>query len=176
MKFKSLKKYFLKKQIERQLNEVIPKSNSSGFKTVGVLINIEEFDKPEVFFGLIKALEILNKDLKLIFYREEKRNVPTFEQNKFSSKDFAWNGVVKKPAVDEFLDKEFDIFIGYYSIKNPYLDYVTSKVKSPLKIGFQGADKRLLDIIFNIKINDYAVFEQELVKYIGIFKNKKASL
>ena len=172
MNFKFVKKYFLKKQIEKLLKEPFPKNEISNFKTVGVLVNAEEFDDTELFSGLIEALKILNKDLKLIICKEEKRNLPTFEQNKFSSKDFTWNGTLIKPAVQEFLDREYDIFIGYYSKKNPYLDFVTAKAKSQLKVGLQGADKRLFDIIFKIEIKLYAVFEQELAKYIQIFKNK----
>lgn len=173
MIFKTVKKYFLKKHIEQHLKEASQKSQSSGFKTVGVLVNAEEFENTDAFLGLMKALEILNKDLKLIIYREEKRNLPTFEDNKFSSKDFTWNGILNKPGVEEFLDREYDIFIGYYSKKNKYLDYVTSKAKAGLKVGLKGSDKRLFDIIFKIDINQYPVFEQELAKYIRIFKNKK---
>ncbi|MCR9182402.1 MAG: hypothetical protein NXH73_05700, partial [Flavobacteriaceae bacterium] len=88
MNFKALKKYFLKKQIEKHVKEPFSKNEIIGFKTVGVLVNAEEYENTESFTGLIEALKILNKDLKLIVYREEKRNVPTFEQNKFSSKDF----------------------------------------------------------------------------------------
>lgn len=173
MNFKSVKKYFLKKHIEKHLKDPFPKNEISDFKTVGVLVNVEEFENTDLFSGLIEALQILNKDLKLILYREEKRNLPTFEQNKFSSKDFSWNGILNKPAVEEFLDRDYDIFIGYYSKKNPYLDYVTSKAKAQLKVGLKGADKRLFDIIFKIEVKNYAVFEQELAKYIRIFKNKK---
>tara|TARA_R110002072_G_scaffold41085_10_gene115878 strand:+ start:17940 stop:18470 length:531 start_codon:yes stop_codon:yes gene_type:complete len=173
MNFKSVKKYFLKKHIEKHLKDPFPKNEISDFKTVGVLVNVEEFENTDLFSGLIEALQILNKDLKLILYREEKRNLPTFEQNKFSSKDFSWNGILNKPAVEEFLDRDYDIFIGYYSKKNPYLDYVTSKAKAQLKVGLQGASKKLFDIIFKIEINQYAIFEQELAKYIRIFKNKK---
>jgi len=176
MNFKTLKRYFLKKQIEKQIKTPFTKGETSSFKTVGMLVNTEEFENTESFTGLINALGIFNKDLKIMIYREEKRNLPTFEQNKFSSKDFSWKGVLTKPAVEEFLDRKYDLFIGYYSRKNPYLDYVTSKAKAPLKVGLKGADKRLFDIIFKIEIKQYAVFEQELAKYIEIFKNNKQTV
>lgn len=176
MNFKSVKKYFLKKHTEKHLKEPFPKNEVLSFKTVGVLVNAEEFDDSELFSGLIDALKILNKDLKLIIYKEEKRHLPTFEQNKFSSKDFTWNGILNKPAIEEFLDREYDIFIGYYSKKNPYLNFVTSKAKAQLKVGLQGSDKRLFDLIFKIEIKNYAVFEQELAKYINIFKNIKETI
>lgn len=173
MNFKTVKKYFLKRQIEQHLKEASPGTQNTRFKTVGVLVNVEEFENTEVFSGLIKALEILNKDLKLILYKEEKRNLPTFEHNKFSSRDFTWNGTLNKPGIEEFVDRKYDIFIGYYSKSNKYLDYVTSKIHADLKVGMGGTDKRLFDIIFKIDIEQYPVFEQELAKYIRIFKNKK---
>lgn len=173
MNFKAVKKYFLKRHIEQHLKEASSALQNSGFKTVGVLVNAEEFDNKEIFYGLIEALEILNKDLKLIVYKEEKRNLPTFDQNTFSSKDFTWNGILHKPGIEEFLDRKFNIFIGYYSKQNKYLDYITSKINADLKVGLSGADQRLFDIIFKIDIQEYSVFEQELAKYIRIFKTKK---
>lgn len=173
MNFKAVKKYFLKRSIEKHLKEPFPKKENSDFKTVGVLVNAKEFEKTELFNGLEETLKILNKDLKLILYFEENENPHTLEQNKFSSKDFTWKGTLNKPEIEEFLDREYAIFIGYYTKQNPFLDYVTSIAKSQLKVGLEGADKRLFDIIFKIDIKNYAVFEQELAKYISIFKNKK---
>tara|TARA_R110000850_G_scaffold277086_1_gene422467 strand:- start:217513 stop:218043 length:531 start_codon:yes stop_codon:yes gene_type:complete len=173
MNFKAVKKYFLTRQIEQHLKEATPGTQNSSFKTVGILVNAEEFENTEIFSGLIEALEILNKDLKLIIYKEEKRNLPTFDHNKFSSKDFTWNGSLNKPGIEEFVDRKYDIFIGYYSKKNKYLEYITSKINADVKVGLRGADKRLFDIIFKIGIKEYPVFEQELAKYIRIFKNKK---
>lgn len=173
MNFKALKKYFLKKQIEKNLKENVSGKNLSELKTVGLLVNAQEFENIDAFNSLVNSLEIFNKDLKLIFYREEKRSLPTFEQNHFSSKDFNWKGILDKPAVEEFLDREYDLFIGYYSKKNLYLDYVTSRVKAKLKVGLKPKDDRLFDIIFKLKTSEYSLFEKELAKYINIFKNNK---
>ncbi|WP_339610505.1 hypothetical protein [uncultured Planktosalinus sp.] len=176
MNLKTLKKYFLKKQFEKQLKKGFSKKQLTKFKTVGILVNAEEFSEIDAFNSLIDSLEILNKDLKLIIYKEEKKKLPTLEQNKFSSKGFSWNGVLTKPAIIEFLDREYDLFIGYYSKKNIYLDYIASASKAHLKVGLEGADRRIFDIFFKIKIKDYTLFEQELAKYITIFQDKKATV
>lgn len=170
MNFKAPKKYFLKKQIEKHLKENVSDKNLVELKTVGILVNANEFENMEAFNSLVNSLEILNKDLKLIFYKEEKRNLPTFEQNNFSSKDFNWKGVLNKPSVEEFLDRKYDLFIGYYSKNNIYLDYVTSRIKAKLKVGLKLKDERFFDIIFKIKITEYKTFEKELSKYIHILK------
>lgn len=173
MNFKALKKYFLKKQIEKHLKENVSDKNFSELRTVGLLVNAHEFENLDAFNGLVNSLEILNKDLKLIFYKEEKRSLPTFEQNNFSSKDFDWKGVLTKPAIEEFLDREYDLFIGYYSRKNSYLDYITSRAKAKLKVGLLHKDDRFFDIVFKLKVNELSLFQKELAKYIKIFKNNK---
>jgi hypothetical protein len=175
MNFKALKKYFLKKQIKKHLKENVSDKNFSELRTVGLLVNTHEYENLEAFNGLVKSLEILNKDLKMIFYKEEKRNLPTFVQNNFSSKDFNWKGVLTKPAIEEFLDREYDLFIGYYSKKNSYLDYITSRAKAKLKVGLiQEEEDKFFDIVFKLKVNEFSLFEKELAKYIKIFKyNKK---
>lgn len=170
MNFKALKKYFLKKQIEKHLKDNVSDKNLDELKTVGILVNAHEFENLEAFNSLVQSLEIFNKDLKLIFYKEEKGSLPTFEQNNFSSKDFNWKGVLNKPAIEEFLDREYDLFIGYYSKKNSYLDYVVSRVKSKLKVGLKHKDERFFDIMFKLKPTDYKTFEHELAKYIHIIK------
>jgi hypothetical protein len=171
MNFKALKKYFLKKQIEKHLKENVSDKNVDDLKTVGLLVNAHEYENIDAFNSLVNSLEIFNKDLKLIFYKEEKRSLPTFEQNNFSSKDFNWKGVLGKPAIEEFLDREYDLFIGYYSKKNSYLDYIASRAKAKLKVGLNHKDNRLFDIVFKIKVNEFPVFEKELKKYINILKN-----
>src|SRR5690606_39994880 len=153
MNFKALKKYFLKKQIEKHLKENVSDKKFRELKTVGLLVNTHEYENLNAFNGLVQSLEILNKDLKLIFYKEEKRSLPTFEQNNFSSKDFNWKGILDKPAIEEFLDREYDLFIGYYSKKNNYLDYITSKAKARLKVGLKQKDDRFFDIVFKLKVN-----------------------
>lgn len=174
MNFKALKKYFLKKQIEKNLKDNESAKNLGNLKTVGLLVNAHEFENTEVLNSLVDALEILNKDLKLIFYKEEKRSLPTFEQNNFSSKDFNWKGVLNKGAIEEFLDRDYDLFIGYYSKKNSYLDYITSRAKAKLKVGLNHKDERFFDIVFKININDFSLFKSELTKYIKIFKNNRS--
>jgi hypothetical protein len=173
MNFKALKKYFLKKQIEKHLKENVSDKNFDDLKTVGLLVNAHEFENLDAFNSLVNSLEIFNKDLKLIFYKEEKRSLPTFEQNNFSSKDFNWKGVLNKPAIEEFLDREYDLFIGYYSKKNSYLDYITSRAKAKLKVGLNHKEDRLFDIVFKIKAKEFSLFEEELAKYINILKNNR---
>ncbi|GGD91445.1 DUF6913 domain-containing protein [Planktosalinus lacus] len=176
MNLKTVKKYFLKKQIEKHLKSGFSKQQTANFKTVGVLVNAEEFEDVDSFSSLIQSLEILNKDLKLIIYKEEKKNLPTLEQNKFSSKDYSWNGILTKPAIIEFLDREYDLFIGYYSNKNSYLDFVSSRAKAHLKVGVEGANSQIFDLIFKIPVKDYSLFEHELAKYVNIFQNKKTAV
>lgn len=173
MKIKFIKNYYLKKAIFQQIKEREMHHRTMEYKTVAVLVNVEEFEKKDAFFSLVESLGILNKDLKIVCYSESESKVPMFEQNIFSSKDFSWKGDFNNPAIEEFYQREYDIFIGYYNKSNQFLDFVASKVSATLKIGFDKPDAELFDIIFRMELKNYSVFEKELVKYINIFKKNK---
>ncbi len=169
---KIIKKYFLKKRIKKnkQSDPIIVDQN--GYKTVGVLLHADEYDKKESFLGLISGLDLLNKDIKIIVYNESEMSLPTFDQNTFSSMDFKWNGSLNKPAIEEFLNRQYDIFICYYSKSNHFLDYITTRIQAKLRIGLDIANQQFYDIVFKIEPSQYAIFEKELIKYIQIINNK----
>jgi len=168
MILKILRKKFLEREIKKGLKNRLPIHEGRPLRTLGVVINAMEFKQVEVFENLANVLHILNKDIKIIYYKEENINLPTLEQNSFTPKDFNWKGLMTKPAILEFLDREYDVFICYSSADSVFIDFIVSQAKATLKVGLDGANAALFDLIFKIKTNQYALFEKELTKYLQI--------
>lgn len=176
MNFRFFKKYQIYQAIEKNLKkrEILPFTGE--FKTVGILLNLDQYDGKENLARLTESLGILSKDLKIICYTEKQSRLPVFEQNFFTPKDFSWNGTFNNPAIEEFLQREYDIFIGYFDSRNYYIDYVASQVRAALNIGFTDSDQRMFDFLFKMNLTDFSLFEKEFVKYIQIFRKNTLAI
>jgi len=168
MILKTLKTRFLKRSVDRMQKKRLPIHEGRALRTVGIVVNSIENNTLEGFETLANSLHILEKDLKIIYHSETTKNLTTLGQNSFTSKDFSWNGTFVNPVLSEFLDREYDVLIGYSSQKNKFIDFVVSHGKATLKVGLDSGNANLYDLIFKIKSNDYALFEKELVKYLQI--------
>ncbi len=168
MILKTLKRRFLKSSVERTQKERLPIHEGRSFKTVGIVVNSLETNSLEGFETLADSLQILEKDLKIIYHTEAVKNRTDLGQNSFTSKDFSWNGTLSNPSLSEFLDREYDVLIGYSSQKNMFMDFVVARAKATLKVGLDGGNTNLYDLIFKIKSSEYPLFEKELVKYLQI--------
>ena len=73
-------------------------------------------------------------------------------------------------CVKEFLDIHFDVLVGFYSEENEFLDIMVSRSKAKFKIGFEGADSRLFDLILQVNPMKFNQFKAELKKYLSVLK------
>ncbi len=68
----------------------------------------------------------------------------------------------------DFLNTKLDVLVGYYSIKNEYLNLMVAKSNAKFKVGFTGVDDRLFDLIINIDLQNTDEVKSELVKYFKV--------
>lgn len=175
MILKTIRQKLIRKTIEKHCQNRSPLYAEQPIRSIAVVVNGMEVSDLSQFDGLEKRFNILKKDLKIIYYSESKNNLPSLMYDKFASKDFSWKGDIQNGAVKEFLDRKYDVLIGYYSERNHYLDLVAARTEASLKVGVENADERLFDLIFNVKTSDYPSFEKELAGYLNIiFNNNKA--
>ena len=73
-------------------------------------------------------------------------------------------------SASEFLDKDFDVLVGYYEGMHEFLDALISQSNAKFKVGFAGGDKRLFDLLISVKPNEIDAFKIELKKYLRILK------
>lgn len=156
------------KIIERNLSMRDLSNVNAPLKTLGFMVDESVSRDFDVLLDFHKDLHIVPKDVKVFSFIEVKRKLPSLRQNQVQCKDFNWKGKMHNQNAKEFLDKEFDVLIGYYRGKNEFLDAMISQSKAKFKVGVVPSDERLFDLLISVELGDIGLFKQELIKYLKI--------
>ena len=170
MILRNIKLSFLKRKLKKAALVRTRQRKNAKLKTIGIIVDIDHFEAYEEVMSLSENLALKPKNISVLCFTENHKNYLNFETPLFTLKDFSWNGILKKQELKDFVNKEFDVVIGYFNNSNPCLDYMTAILKAPFKIGLQGSLTDLFDLIINVDINDTEVFKNEAVKYLKILK------
>jgi hypothetical protein len=163
-----IKNFFLKKIYHKKIQNVIIASSQNKIQTVGLLIDESYFfEKDALVKGLI-ANGILEKNIKIIAYRDKFKKNELNPQPIFSMKDFNWKSQITNLEVKDFILEKFDLLINYYDVEKSILLKITNDSKADFKVGFSTIDKRLNHFMINTNAENYTVFTQELFRYLKI--------
>ncbi len=168
--FERLKRRSLKKVTERNLAHRDLSQLNSTLKTLGFIVDEKLIQDFEPLYDFYVEFKLLPKDVKVFTFIEVKKKLPSLLQNQVQSKDFNWKGEMHNQNASEFLDKDFDVLVGYYEGKHEFLDAMISQSNAKFKVGFAGGDKRLFDLLISVKPNEIETFKLELKKYLEILK------
>ena len=166
--FENIKRRALKKKIELYLSQRDTSEINSQLRTLGFLVDEAIMPELDKFDDFAREFGLQPKDIKVFTFLEVKKKLPSLRQNQVYNKDFNWKGELMNQNAREFMDKQFDVLVGYYEGKNPFLDLMLSGSKAKFKVGFTGADDRLFDLIIGLKPSDFEGFGKELKKYLTI--------
>jgi len=171
MILKGLKRNALKKNIEANLKKRSASSlGISRLTTLAVLIDASYDVNILSLVKLANELGVSHEKLKIIGYKEDKELESNNEAAYYNDKSFAVNGSVKNQFLKEFIDKEYDVLIGFYEENKIELNSVAAASKARLKIGFSQVDNRINDLIIGATVNNPNLFIKELKKYLKILQ------
>ncbi|MDG1682496.1 MAG: hypothetical protein P8H49_05005, partial [Flavobacteriaceae bacterium] len=163
-------KLFKKKSNDKYLNNILNNRKSSvnnnKIKSVGIIINLEEFNDYDSLRNVFTYLGVNENKIKFVAYVTEKDETLTSWDSYFTPLDFGWNGNISNYDINEFIETEFDALISYYDENIHELNLITAKSKANFKIGISNKDQRLHDFIINIKSSFIDIFKVELEKYL----------
>ncbi len=160
---------FLKKALSQGNSNTGYESN--GIHKVGCIVDAESFSDFEAFSRLANSGHLPNFNLNLICYHADPAKHVDFNKTMFSESDFGWNGRLKHFALQHFAENPMDLLINYFD--NPDLlgpQLLAAQSKAAFRVGFEGIDKRLNDLVISTDIKNYDSFESELLKYLSILK------
>jgi hypothetical protein len=146
---------------------------NDSLTTIGFLVNEEDNIDFEIFFDISSTLGVHQKDIKIFSFLDIKTKTPTLIQNRIYSNHFNWRGEINNKNALDFLNTKLDVLVSYYSTKNNYLNLMTSKSKAKFKVGFNGVDDRLFDLIINIDPQKNLDVKSELLKYFKVLNKIK---
>ena len=166
--FKRIQKIFFTRNIKKNLKKRTMFGVNDSLTTIGFLVNEEEHINFDIFFDMSIALGVQQKDTKIFSFTDIKTKTPTLIQNKIFSNHFNWRGEINNNNALDFLNTQLDVLVSYYDTKNNYLNLMTSKSKAKFKVGFNGVDNRLFDLIINVDRQKNLDVKGELLKYFKV--------
>ncbi len=167
---KKVKHLSLRKHTEKNLSERDISQRNTPLKYLGFLVDETFFDDFEMLYEFGNELGLQRKDIKLFTFVETRRKIPSLRQNQITNKEFTWRGEIHNQNAREFLDFPFDVLIGYYKGKHEFLSAMVAQSKAKFKMGFNGADERLFDLLLTVDLQNTDAFKSEVNKYLKIFK------
>lgn len=168
MFLKRFKEKSNKKYIDKILKYRKVSVSNHKIKSVGVILNIDEYNEHENLKLFLESIGIMQNKMKFIIFVTDENLIQNFWDNYFSPKDFGWNGKIKNIGLQEFINTKFDVLISYYKEDNLELNIVTALSKANFKIGISDEDQRINDFIIDIKPNQINIFKQEVLKYLKV--------
>mgnify|MGYP006909075893 CR=1 FL=1 len=167
-------KGYKEKSNQKFINKLIASRQAAlsakPIESVGVLLNVAEFDDFEAFRVFLGDLRIHQNKIKIIGFVETNQAVENSKETLFSKKQIGWRGKLKDAALEDFTNTAFDALISYYRNDTAELNLMTAKSRAPFKIGLSESDERLNDLILSIDPKNFELFKTELVKYLTILK------
>ena len=162
------------KYLEDELKKTNRLSNrGTGVSSIGCIVDIDRFSNTEEFNKLIPDFSLQPNGVKIIGYKKDEGAHSPFGVQYCTDKDLGWNGSIENGFVSEFVDREYDILINYYTDDRLVLKLLTARTSARIKVGFPSVDTKLNDLIFDTPINNFDVFKTELRKYLKVLNEIK---
>ena len=165
-------KVFKEKSNQNYINKLLTARkavvDSRKINMVGVILNLNEFTDFEAFRTYFKSMGLKPPGIKIIAFMEADKEIDFHWETYFTPKDFGWKGKINKIEIQTFVDTEFDALISFYKEENMELNLVTAQSKANFKIGLSNNDQRQYDLIIDVKPSEFALFKNELTKYLTV--------
>ncbi len=165
-KFKQKAGYkFLAKELQ---NPTASHTLRKGVHTVACIVDLDVFSEADSFYELVEEFSLRPNAIKIIGYKSYYDKNSPYSTPVFSDRDLGWGGKIENSYALEFLGREYDLLINYYTEENLLLQLMTVKTSARVKVGFAEVDKNLNDLILGTPIKDFKAFKKELKKYLYI--------
>lgn len=165
-----IKLFFLKRLLNKRMQNVKATSLTFPIKTVGLLIDESCFFKKESLIKELTANGISEDAIKTIAYRDKIEKNEQYSKPTFGIKHLNWRAEITEPIINDFINEDFDLLISYYDVQKSILLHVTHNSKAKFKAGFSSTDKRLNHLMISTNTENHSVFVQELFRYLKILK------
>lgn len=169
-----LKKYYLKKRIQTNLKAL--KSYSSRLEgsvsKVGCLIDMDVIKDIDPLLQLVKHYALRPENYIFLGYKKQSEETHANGVPFLTDREINLQGKVRNYHADRLSEQEYDILINYFNKPKLPLLLLSSSIKAKLRIGFEGIDRDFNDIIISCKLEEEAVFTNEVKKVLSTILNK----
>lgn len=163
-----LKDFATKKIVKRNLAAAKNEASGGKIETVGIIFDESSFTDKDAVIDALIAQGISEDYIRILVFRSRIKKNETFPYPVFSYRDLSWSATLEKADLKAFTDVKFDLLINYYDVEKVPLLAASIQSKALFKTGFASVDKRLNNFMIDTTVNQYAVFTDELFKYLRI--------
>ena len=172
--FKGITDRFKLKSAQKFLSQQLDKvpfvsDRGKGLKTVGCIVDLDKFDRPDVFYELIEDYGLRPNAVRIIGYKGDHDKNSPYSTPVVSENDLGWNGKIESGYALEFLSRDYDLLLNYYDEPKVVPQLISVKAKARVKVGFGSLPHSFNDLILNLPMNDFKLFRKELKKYLKVF-------
>lgn len=170
MILKRFKEKSNQKFINRLIDFRVPEISSNKIESVGIIVNLSEFDDFEMFRIFFEELKLNPNKVKIAGFTDDPKLVEFSNELLYSEKQIGWRGKIKDNGLKTFINTPFDVLISYYKDDNLELNLISALSKANFKVGISNYDERLHDLILEVDTKEIDIFKQEFIKYLTILK------
>jgi len=167
-------KAFKEKSNQKLINNLVgfrsAQISSKRIESVGIVLNLVEYDDFESFRLFFEALKLNPNKIKLVGFVEDPKLLELSRELLFSEKQIGWKGKIKNNELQSFLNTPFDVLVSYFKNDNLDLNLITALSRANFKVGLSGKDIRFYDLVLDVLPNEFNVFKNEFIKYLTILK------
>lgn len=156
---------FLKERLNKPFDSV---KRTKGIKTIACIVDLDQFENANLFYEFVEEFNLRPNAIKIMGYKEYYDKNSPYATPVFSSKDLGWKGEIENSYVLEFLSREYDMLVNYFTEENLLLQILSVKTKARIRVGFNEVDAKYNDLILDTPIKDFITFKQELKKYLKV--------
>jgi hypothetical protein len=169
LKYKSGVK-FLREEIKKPFRVV---ERTAGITSVACLVDLDAFENANLFYEFVDDFGLRPNAIKIIGYKKEYDKNSPYSTPVFSIKDLGWKGEIENSYVLEFLGREYDMLVNYFTDENLMLQIMSVKTKARVRVGFKEIDPQYNDLILDTPLKNFKTFKQELKKYLRVLNEIK---
>ena len=145
-------------------------NRNKGITAIGCIVDVDQFPNAEAFYELIDEFSLRPNAIKIIGYKRDLDKNSPYAIQMFSDRDLGWKGKIENGYVLEFLGREYDMLVNYYTDDNLMMKLLSVRTPARLKVGLEAADTKINNLILNTSLKDFKTFKSELKKYLIILK------
>ncbi|MDO5608056.1 MAG: hypothetical protein Q4G08_06330 [Capnocytophaga sp.] len=168
-----LKQYFVKKQIQTNLNRLKvyrPSVRSGVLQKVGCIIDMDIISNVEPLVQLVESFGLRPESIVFLGYRKQSNDTHIDGIPFLVDKDISWKGKIRNYHADRLAEQEYDMLINYFDQPKLPLLLLSSSVRAKLRVGVEGIDNQYNDIIVQCPLKDEITFANELKKILQTLK------
>ena len=168
MAFGKFRERSLMKKYKKELT-LIPESrtpNSKEIHSVAILTSNDLYETIDIAEHIKSSVHSV-RNVHIYSFRKYKKSDPITYKH-FTEKDIDWNGKIKDPSLESFLENPFDLLIGYFDKNNLYLEYCVLKSKATFKIGFANVNDKMFDLVVSENPNKIDSYIKVMKKYLEL--------